>query len=323
MTNEVTSRRAGTSQPAVSVITPFLNPGVFLAEAIQSVFAQTHCDWELLLVDDGTTDGATDVARGYAARHPDRVFYLEHAGHRNRGTPASRNLGIKRARGNYIAFLDADDVWMPEKLSEQLASLETHPNVAMTYGPGINWHSWNGESSEEVQDYPQNVGVSGNTVIVPPCLLEIFMESDDVVPSPSGILVRRSSAVSVGGFVERFRGRQQVYEDQSFYVKLAMRENVLITDRPCFLYRQHPGSCCAQVVRSNDYNKLRIDYLRWLSNYLAETYADDMKIRAVVAKELSQLRAAYVRASLGKVAHQVLPSGLLGWLRSRVGGCRV
>jgi glycosyltransferase involved in cell wall biosynthesis len=300
----------------ISVIIPFLNPGRFLEEAIQSVISQTHSDWELLLVDDGTIDGATNVAHGYAARHPDRVFYLEHAGHRNRGAPASRNLGIQRARGDYIAFLDADDVWMPEKLRQQVALLEAHPNIAMTYGAGLIWHSWDGDAGEGVKNYPQDVGVCGSTVIAPPGLLEMFIISDDVVPSPSGILIRRSSAVSVGGFSERFRGARQVYEDQSFYAKLAMRENVLITDQPCFLYRQHAGSCSAEVVRSNVYSKLRMDYLRWLAAYLAEEYAGDKKIRSVVAKELRELRVKYVRASLGQIVRHILPIDVRRWLRS-------
>jgi glycosyltransferase involved in cell wall biosynthesis len=83
----------------ISIITPFLNPGSFLGEAIQSVISQTYSNWELLLVDDGTTDNSIDTACAYAAKHPGKIFRLEHADHANRGAPASRNLGIKHARG--------------------------------------------------------------------------------------------------------------------------------------------------------------------------------------------------------------------------------
>src|SRR5262245_22187425 len=111
------------NRPGVSAIMIFLNAAQFLQEAIWSVFAQTYDDWELLLVDDGSTDGGTDIALRYAHRYPQRVCYLEHPGHQNRGMSASRNLGIRNAKGDYIAFVDADDVWLPSKLAQQVAVL--------------------------------------------------------------------------------------------------------------------------------------------------------------------------------------------------------
>lgn len=92
-------------QPLVSVITIFLNAGKFIQEAIESVFAQTYGKWELLLVDDGSTDGSTEIALGYAKQYPKRVRYLEHNGHRNRGMSASRNLGISDAGGGIHRLL--------------------------------------------------------------------------------------------------------------------------------------------------------------------------------------------------------------------------
>lgn len=85
--------------PLVSVVTIFLDAERFIEEAIESVFAQTYDRWELLLVDDGSTDRSRDVARRYAARYPSRVRYLEHPGHQNRGMSPSRNLGIAHAAG--------------------------------------------------------------------------------------------------------------------------------------------------------------------------------------------------------------------------------
>src|SRR5215218_5812117 len=96
------------SESLVSVIIIFLDAERFIEEAIESVFAQTYDDWELLLVDDGSTDGDTRIALEYAEQNPGRVRYLQHPGHQNRGMSASRNLGIGSARGEYIAFLDAD-----------------------------------------------------------------------------------------------------------------------------------------------------------------------------------------------------------------------
>src|SRR5215218_10922420 len=97
------------AKPLVSAIIIFLNEERFIEEAIQSVFAQSYENWELLLVDDGSSDASTRIALRYAEEHPGRVRYLEHPGHQNRGMSASRNLGISHTKGEYIACLDADD----------------------------------------------------------------------------------------------------------------------------------------------------------------------------------------------------------------------
>src|SRR5262245_49211304 len=94
----------------VSAIIIFRNEEKFLSEAIESVFRQTYPKWELLLVDDGSTDASTGIALRYSQQYSDRVQYLEHEAHSNRGMSASRNLGIQHAKGDYIAFLDGDDV---------------------------------------------------------------------------------------------------------------------------------------------------------------------------------------------------------------------
>src|SRR3712207_6601956 len=108
----------------VSCIITYLNAEEFVEESIESVLAQTHDNLELLLVDDGSTDGSTEIGRLYAERFPDRIRYLEHAGHENRGAAASRNFGIGHARGEYIALLDSDDVWLGHKLREQVDILD-------------------------------------------------------------------------------------------------------------------------------------------------------------------------------------------------------
>src|SRR5262245_58400693 len=114
-------RPAGMSDaPLVSAIIIFLDEERFLAEAIETSIGQDYPDWELWLVDDGSTDRSTAIAREFAARMPDRIRYCEHEGHANRGMSAGRNLGLDHARGGYIGFLDADDVWEPEKLREQV-----------------------------------------------------------------------------------------------------------------------------------------------------------------------------------------------------------
>ena len=111
--------------PRVSPIVIFLDAKSFFGEAIESIIGQDYADWELLLVDDGSTDGTADIARRYAELDSQRIRYLSHPGHENRGMSASRNLGIREARGEYLAFLDADDTWLPGKLTRQVAILDS------------------------------------------------------------------------------------------------------------------------------------------------------------------------------------------------------
>src|SRR6266536_2693170 len=163
-----------THQPVVSVIIIFWNAERFIQEAIESVLMQAYANWELLLVDDGSTDGRTDIARRHAHQYPGRVNYFEHPGHRNRGMSASRNLGIRNAQGAYIAFLDADDVWLPNILEEQVGILEAYPEAAMVYGPIEYWYSWTGNPEDCERDYVEKLGVTPNAVIEPPKLLPLF-----------------------------------------------------------------------------------------------------------------------------------------------------
>src|ERR671932_218944 len=117
------------SKPSVSVITIFLDAEKFIREAVESVLGQTYKDWELLLVDDGSTDGSTQIALEYTEQYPGKIRYLEHPGHQNRGMSASRNLGLSHSEGRYVAFLDADDVWVAHKLEQQVTILGSQPEA--------------------------------------------------------------------------------------------------------------------------------------------------------------------------------------------------
>src|SRR5689334_3098810 len=125
----------GNRSPRVSVVVPFLNPGEFLRDAIESVRRQTFESWELLLVDDGSCDESPPIASQFEAVDRHRIRYLKHPDGRNHGMSASRNLGNSEARGEFIANLDADDVFADDKLARQVRILEAHPDVAMTFAP--------------------------------------------------------------------------------------------------------------------------------------------------------------------------------------------
>ena len=189
--------------PTVSAVIIFKDEERFLEEAIDSVFAQTYHDWELLLVDDGSTDASTRLAIQVAAANPARARYLEHRDHANRGMSASRNLGIRNARGRYIASLDGDDVWLPTKLEDQVAELEGHPEAAMVYGPLLRWRTWTGDA--DAADHEDLMGVGrrkygshphAGSLVAPPGLLPLILADDYFIPG--GALIRRDALFEVG-----------------------------------------------------------------------------------------------------------------------------
>lgn len=189
------------SEPLVSVVIIFLNAEKFIEEAIKSAFAQTYDHWELLLVDDGPTDESTDIALCYTERYPGKVCYLEHGGHRNRGASASRNLGIRYAQGEYIAFLDADDVWLPEILERLVSIQESNPTAVMVYAPDQFWYSWTGNAEDSQRDFVQELGVKPNTLFKPPTLLKLcYPIGESISPSTCNLMVRHKVIERVGGF---------------------------------------------------------------------------------------------------------------------------
>lgn len=121
--------QARSDTPLISVIMPLYNAESFVSEAIESVRCQTVENWELFVIDDCSTDGSVDVARKYCEIDP-RIKLLRNE--KNSGVSVTRNRGIDAARGEYIAFLDSDDVWLPEKLQRQL-SLMKEKNGDISY----------------------------------------------------------------------------------------------------------------------------------------------------------------------------------------------
>jgi glycosyltransferase involved in cell wall biosynthesis len=255
-----------TSGPVVSVIIIFLDAERFIEEAIESVLTQTYRAWELLLVDDGSTDGSRARALKYVERHPDKLRYLEHADHRNHGMSASRNLGIRHARGRYLAWLDADDVWLPGKLERQVALLESLPEAGMVYGPTEWWYSWNSPAQAGRRDFVLPLGQPPDTLIPPPALLLQFLKSEGHSPCMCSILVRREVLDRTGGFEDGFRG---LYEDQAFCAKISLETPVFASSECSCRYRQHPRSASALAQREGTDRLARRRFLTWLASYLS------------------------------------------------------
>lgn len=119
--------------PALSVVIPAYNAGDFIAETLESVFAQTYRPLEIIVVDDGSTDSTAEVVKNYLQRN-DNGTNLRYIYQLNSGPSAARNNGIKSSTGKYVAFLDADDLWPEDKLSKQSGLMELNLDVVLTFG---------------------------------------------------------------------------------------------------------------------------------------------------------------------------------------------
>ena len=270
----------------VSVTIPFFNAERFLSETIESVFAQSYTEWELLLVNDGSSDGGTAIARAIAARHPDKVFYLEHPGHSNLGVNAARNLGARRSRGEFLAFLDSDDIWLPAKLEVAVASMAEHAEAGFFFGPTEYWYEWdpvgNGGRKNEVPAV-----APGNRIYRPPELLALNMPLGKYgVPCPCSFLLRRWAFERVGGFDESFNpSTYQYYEDVALLSKIYLHIPVYVSNACLDKNRCSRFSMTRQMIPALRHDAARRFFFRWLKDYLRRNPIAHLQIRRAIRKE--------------------------------------
>lgn len=275
-------RRIG--RPRVTVVTIFLNAEKFLREAIDSVLAQSFDDWEYLLVDDGSNDSSSAMAKDFADKFPEKIHYLEHAGHINRGMSAARNLGIQQAQGDYIAFIDSDDVWMTSKLADQVALLESHPDVGMVCGTVIHWSSWSTGKDIEVP-----TGHKRDVAIYPPeAALALYPLGKAESPFPSDMMLRTSLVRDLGGFEEQFTG---MYEDQAFLMKLYLGATVYFSSKIWLKYRLHAESSVSVAHDTGKYHFFRLKFLNWFDSYIGAKENSDPLVIAALRRALRPYRS--------------------------------
>lgn len=260
-----------TSAPTVSVIVIFLNPQPFFEEAIESIFRQTFADWELLLIDDGSSDGSTELARGYAAAHPGRIRFFEHPGRANLGMSAARNLGLRHARGKYLAFLDADDVYLPPRLEKHVRILDRYADIDMVQSDLIFWYSWQPAAERLCDDQVRPFLAAGDRVLAPPEGLLTVLAAPFFSAGICNITVRREVALELGGFEPQFRA---LYEDQVFVSKIYLEKRVYVLQDYLAKYRRHPGSWVRRLKNSGEFvegmtNAATQAFHGWLRDYVA------------------------------------------------------
>jgi glycosyltransferase involved in cell wall biosynthesis len=281
------TREAGA--PVVGIVLIFLNAEQFITEAVESVISQTFAEWELVLVDDGSSDQSVNIAKAYAARFGGKVRYVEHSGHANLGMSASRNRGVRETSAPFIAFIDADDVWTPNKLTDQMDLLVRYPDAGLVLGALLYWRSWSGGQGK---DSLLLTAGKADALLAPPAA---FLAADPVGFFPGAgvdFLARRAVFEGVGGFEEQFRG---LYEDQAFFAKVFLNATIYISGKSWLKYRQHDLSCVSVADTQGAYAENSQRYFEWLSAYVARTGTPHL-LRAVQrAKTPSLFRRIWTR----------------------------
>lgn len=218
----MTATQGTADSPVVSVIIPTYNRDAYLREAVESVLRQTHRDWELIVVDDGSTDGSRAWLAGLSD-HRVHVILSEHVGNPN----AVRNLALARARGRYVAFLDSDDWWDAEKLARQVEALAANPDCAWSYSAfrGVDATGREVPLAEPEPFVPQGGWV-----------LERFV-SGQVRIHTSTVMADRELVEQVGRFDERYI----ITGDFDLWIRLAEQSPVAPVPHAMSAVRQHAG----------------------------------------------------------------------------------
>jgi glycosyltransferase involved in cell wall biosynthesis len=230
----------GRRQPAFTVITPVFNGGDYLLEAVHSVLAQTLPDFELVLVDDGSTDDACDVVLGLK---DDRIRVLHQA---HLGAAAACNLALTVAQGEFVAFLDQDDLWAPRKLERQVECFHENPGVDLTF----TWFDYIGERGQVLGFQPRRWrgGVEFEHLL-----------RDNVIGATSPVAIRRAAIEEAGGFDPAL---EMTYDLDLYLRVLQLRPgNALALPEVLAMYRRHP----AQMSR--DWRTLQHDWEKLLAKY--------------------------------------------------------
>jgi len=250
----------------VSVVIPFYNAEQYLFETLESVRQQSFSDWELILVDDGSTDASVDLVRTYLDRTTVRASLLHHPQGGNRGTSATRNLGLSHAKGRYVCFLDADDIWKPEFLHYFVDRLESMPTVDMAYCPCIYWEPAGRVGEDRYSGRVQALGMETVGRVAADKILRLFLENENAVPSPSGVMFRKEALTRAGGWENSFPA---MCDDQALFTKILLLGNDLfLASNPLYYYRQHEASLCRTALQEDLYYEDKKRYFAWLRSHL-------------------------------------------------------
>jgi glycosyltransferase involved in cell wall biosynthesis len=312
-----------------------MNGERYLGQAIDSVRTQSYSNWELLLVDDGSSDGSTAIAKLSQADDPQRIRHLEHPERANRGATASRNLGIEKARGEFLGFLDQDDVYLPFKLEREVPLLLAHPDAGMVVGQTLFVHEPGGRPDLAGSDHvPQfeAFGLPPDRLYQPPELLIRLLEDENSHPALCAVLARRSFCLEVGGFD---RPEPDVYDDSTLLVKAYLQGPVFLSSGCSSAYRLNPGSRSLDYIDSGQFdpsrpNPARAAFLEWVETRMESEGITDrtlwhsLRWEQLPYRDPAKYRRTQVFAGLfgypARIARSAIAPArsLRRWIRSRI-----
>ncbi|MGB3636849.1 MAG: glycosyltransferase [Rivularia sp. (in: cyanobacteria)] len=214
------------STPLISVIIPVYNGEKTIGETIHSVLNQTYRNIELIVINDGSLDLTLNITSGIKDARL-KVFY-----YKNAGVCMSRNRGIERASGQFISFLDADDIWTPDKLEAQLKALQANPQASVAY----SWVDYIDEYGEFFRD-GNHITINGNAYEK--------MLIQNVLENGSNPLIRRQALINVGTFNHSLT----LAEDWDMWLRLAKRYDFVTVPHPHVLYRTSSRSVSTNVLK--------------------------------------------------------------------------
>lgn len=225
------------SQPKVSVVIPCYNRELFIRDTVNSVLVQTYPNIEVIVVDDGCTDNSRTVLESFG----DKIRILEHQGRVNKGQSAAINLGLSSATGEFVAILDSDDLFLPEKLERQVKFLMENPDVGLVYANGwiIDEHG-----KEQYKIYkPEHIEVSDPNALLLNCYFLL----------PNSSLLRREIFTKAGLFDETLRAAQ----DHDMAIRVSEVTKLMYIPEVLFCYRRHVNSISQKNAKT-----------RWKNGYL-------------------------------------------------------
>lgn len=270
------------STPLVSVIIPAFNTARYIAEAIESVLAQTYSRHEIIVSDDGSTDKTREVLEPFKEKV--RYLYQE-----NRGVSAARNLGVRFAKGDLIAFLDADDVWLPRRLEKQMGFLEKHPDVSMVFAD-CELFSRSGTVAGSFLGEKKCFGnfIGGERVI--PDAFERLLD-ENYIPT-STVILKRGSFQGVGGFDESLRS----VEDRDLWLRIAVKHPVGCVPDVLSRKRLHSENISSDQVEALR-SQIRV-YTKILGDPLMSKRADHPFIKSRLAELHFMLGYGYFKKGI-------------------------
>jgi len=202
------------TKPLVSVIIPAYNSGEFISEAISSVLRQTYTEYEIIFVDDGSTDSTREIIENNFPQI--KYFYIP-----NQGVSRARNYGIRRARGEFIAFLDADDLWLPEKLEKQLNVFKAYQDCMLVFTEELVFDT---NGFRKARFLKKEKLMKGDVV------KNIFIYSN---VTTSTVMVRRDVFQEIGYFEENLKAA----EDDNLWMRIAYKYTIHLLDEELIHYR--------------------------------------------------------------------------------------